>query len=108
MHEYTVKLVLSTLQGGITLITKLLGGGGWGSIRCVVGVDLPSEKSASKGEVHEYIVKLVLSTVQAGMTLGGGCSSVFYEALLILTFVLLSLYSSNLTTSPGSSYKKGV
>jgi hypothetical protein len=32
VHEYTVKLVLSTVQGGITLISKLLGGGGWGSV----------------------------------------------------------------------------
>ncbi len=32
VHEYTVKLLLSTVQGGITLFTKLLGGWGWGSV----------------------------------------------------------------------------
>jgi hypothetical protein len=104
VHEYTVKLVLSTLHGGITLITKLLGGGGWGGVWCVVGVDLHSEGSAVRGRCTSTLFSSCSQQYRKELPSlnchsGGGCSSVFYEALLIdfCATVTLFLQSNNIS-----------
>jgi hypothetical protein len=96
--------MLSKVQGGITLISKLLGGGGWGSVWCVVGVDLHSEGSAVRGRCTGTLFSSCSQQYRKELPSlnwhsGGGCSSVFYEALLIdfCATVTLFLQSNNIS-----------